>query len=443
MEGPAALWRVHLPLDFKNMRANTKRLSQKDEFCLAGKTGEVQAVDIAATKALASVHPVLETENIDLLTANDRVIAKSVKAGINIPPFDNSAMDGFAVSKNCFTGSGPWKIPISGRLAAGDAASGMEVKRSAIQIMTGAPVPPGTDTIIMQEHCALCGDHIEISNYPVIGRHIRRAGEDVAAGTEIAHKGQIITPALMSLLAASGIDRFDVSRRVRVGLISTGSELVEPGNHLTESKIYNSNRYFLRARLDRAWVEVIDYGIIADSAERIRRAVKKAAESCHILITTGGVSAGEEDHLLDVLKRENATLEVLKVAMRPGKPVTVGRVGNSMYFGLPGNPYAAAITFLQIAWPAIQATGGINPMEDNSRLGLSNFGLEKRLGRTEFIPVTWYEQDSFGRPIVEKLGRGSSASLHPLAQARAIAVLPPERDKIVVGDSLRLETFST
>lgn len=421
------------------MRTNALLPVPEIASCSAGKAGQVLPVDIAAAKALGTVRPVEATETVDLAVANGRVLSRPVAAGTSIPPFDNSAMDGYAVSSRSFAGTGPWSVPVSGRLAAGDALNGMEVNEFAVRIMTGAAIPPGADTVIMQEHCTRHGDRIGIADRPLPGKHIRRAGEDVAAGRTIAERGQMITPALMALLAASGADQLEVFGRVRIGLLSTGTELVEPGARLSGAQVYNSNRYFLRAQLYRPWVEVIDFGIIADHAGKIREAVRSASEHCDILITTGGVSAGEEDHMLDVLQRENAKLEVLKVAMRPGKPVTVGRVGNSLYFGLPGNPYAAAITFSQIAWPAIRATSGMCADEGEFRQGISGFDLEKRPGRTEFVPVTWRDRDDAGRPVVHRLGRGSSASLHPLARAKAIAVLPAETGRIVRGDRLRLE----
>ncbi len=409
------------------------------DICSAGKTGEVLPVDVAAQKAYRAASPVASTETLPLLEANERVLASAISSPVNIPPFDNSAMDGYAVSVRSFAGTGPWVLPVLQRIVAGSRLHRALEPGAAARIMTGARVPQGADAVIMQEYCERIGDEIVVRDPPVIGKHIRRAGEDVATGCEIVASGELLTPRHIAVLAAAGVASVDVRGKVRIGLISTGSELAEPGQPLRAGQIFNSNRYFLRSRLQRPWIQTIDYGIVDDNAVRIREMVARAARECDILVTTGGVSAGEEDHMLDVLEREAADLEVLKVAMRPGKPVTVGKLGQSLFVGLPGNPYAAAITFMKIAWPAIRVSAGLKPFEDSSIEAVSGFALERKTGRTEYAPVTWTRHDEFGRPIVEQLGRGSSASLHPFAHARAIAVLPPDMARIRLGDRLELE----
>jgi molybdopterin molybdotransferase len=291
----------------------------------------------------------------------------------------------------------------------------------------------------MQEHCKRLGDAIIIQERPASGRHIRRPGEDVHSGCVLVEAGELLTARHLALLAACGCATATVHARIRVGLISTGSELVEPGLPLATGQIYNSNRTYLKARLDRPWISLADFGILADDPLEIQQTVRKAAQECDIVITTGGVSAGEEDHMLDVLQREAAELDVLKVAMRPGKPVTVGKLGSAMYFGLSGNPYACAITFMQIAWPAIRKAGGLSPREENHLMGIADFTYARKPGRTEYLPVSWSRTDEYGRPLVIRLGRGSSASLQPFASARAIAKIPADVDEVRPGDLLTLE----
>lgn len=409
------------------------------DICSAGKTCEVLPVDVAAQKAFRAAIPVASTETLAILEAKERVLASAIFSSVNIPPFDTSAMDGYAVSTRSFTGPGPWKLEVSDRIIAGSRPDDPLMSGTAARIMTGAPVPQGADSVIMQEYCERTDDEIIVRNPPTLGKHIRLAGEDVAARSEIVATAELLTSRHITLLAAAGIAHVTVRRKVRIGMISTGNELAEPGNLLLPGQIFNSNRYFLRSRLQRPWIETIDYGIVGDDAARIRETVARAARECDILVTTGGVSAGEEDHMLDVLGREAADLEVLKVAMRPGKPVTVGKLGQTLFVGLPGNPYAAAITFMKIAWPAIRATAGMVAFEDTVIEAVSGFALERRTGRTEYAPVTWTRRDGYGRPVVERLGRGSSASLLPFAQARAIAVLSPEIAEIRLGDRMDLE----
>ncbi len=412
---------------------------QADDACSAGKSGELLTVNIAAAKAIAAATPVAASETLALDQCSARICAKQVVSALNLPPFANSAMDGYAVKVADLSGDGPWELPVSGRIVAGSASRVVLEQGTAMRIMTGAPVPDGADSVVMQEHCTRTGTAIHISQRPPRGKHIRLAGEDVGCGTVLLNRGDLITPRHIGLLSACGVDTVEVSARLRVGLISTGSELVEPGLPLGMGQIYNSNRSYLRARLDRAWIETVDYGIVADDPAAIRDNVRHAARHCDVVITTGGVSAGEEDHMLDVLRREAAELDVLKVAMRPGKPVTVGRIGGSLYFGLPGNPYACAVTFMQIAWPALCKAGGMEKKENNRFFGISDFIQDHKPGRTEYFPVTWSATDEFGRPIVQLLGKGSSASLHPFARARAIAIISAEVETVEKGDAILLE----
>ena len=406
---------------------------------LAETKGKLLSVDIAAQKAVAAAHVVGGRETLSLLEATGRICCAPVKSGLDLPVFSNSAMDGYAINWTGLTGNGPWTLPVSGRLVAGASHVTPLAQGSAVRIMTGAAIPGGADCVVMQEHCERRGNVIVILQKPEHGKNIRLRGEDVRSGSVLLDAGGLLTPRHLALLAACGTSEVNVHARVRIGLISTGSELVEPGTPLAMGQIYNSNRTYLKARLDRPWIEIVDYGILADDPMAIRAVIRKAAGECDAVITTGGVSAGEEDHMLDVLRREAAELDVLKVAMRPGKPVTVGRLGSAMYFGLPGNPYACAITFMQIAWPAIRKAGGLELRDDLVFKGVADFAYSRRPGSTEYLPVTWSQRDKYGRPLIERLGRGASASLHPFALARAIAAIPPNISEIRPGDILALQ----
>ncbi|MBU0585570.1 MAG: molybdopterin molybdotransferase MoeA [Alphaproteobacteria bacterium] len=410
-----------------------------ERTCNAGKAGEVLAVDIAGAKAIAAAIPVTGTETLPLIESLGRICANAVASSIDLPPFDNSAMDGYALRLGELAGKGPWQLPVAARIAAGQIAGSSYPAGCTVRIFTGAPLPAGFDAVVMQENCERFGAMVRLSQKPPAGQNVRIAGEDVANGATVAAPGTLLTPERIALLAATGTASVAVLRKVRIGLVSTGSELVEPGGLLSAGQIYNSNRFFLRAALDRPWIEPVDFGIVADDPEAIRTMVSEAARRCDVVITTGGVSAGEEDHMMDVLKRENAELEVLKVAMRPGKPVTVGRIGSALFFGLPGNPYATAATFARIALPAIKRTAGFQKLSASWMPAVSGFTYRRKQGRTEYVPVTWSRLDADGLPIVEMLGRGSSASLSPLAMARATAVLPPDMPAILPGMRLRIE----
>ncbi|EHK52649.1 gephyrin-like molybdotransferase Glp [Allomesorhizobium alhagi] len=414
-----------------------------NETCGAGADGKVIPVDIAAAKALTIARVLSETEHVPLIDATGRVLAGDVRASIDLPPFDNSAMDGYGVRIADFIGAGPWELLIGGRIAAGDFHAGQAASpNEAIRIFTGAPVPEGFDVVVMQEHCERSGDEITVAKRPRQGENIRHAGEDVTAGSRLMSAGDQLSPQRLALLAGQGLADVEVLRKVRVGLISTGSELRDPGEPLGRGQIYNSNRIMIRAMFSAfPWAEIVDYGIVPDRRDALAEAFGKAASLCDVLVTTGGVSAGEEDHVVSALGHHGGTLDVLKVAMRPGKPVKIGMIGTMLFAGLPGNPNAALVTFRQIALPAIRTIAGIRSVTPEWSPAVAGFTYQKRLGRTEFVPVKAVGLDEIGRPVLDMLGRGSSASLMAMALADGIAMLPPDAATIDQGMPLRFESF--
>lgn len=414
-------------------------ISRLQTACSTGKSGPVLSVESARLRALAAARPMTDIMEIAAAKALGLVIAEPAVALSDLPPFDNSAMDGFAIDVTGLTGSGPWQLRVAGRIAAGDTRRHALASGCAARIFTGAPIPAGANAVIMQEHVPFSNDVITIAKPPAPGQNIRRRGEDRPIGLPPVPKGQVLSPPRLALLAATGVGDVSVYRRLRVGILSTGNELREPGEALDHGQIYNSNRVLLHAMLAQPWVEIADYGIVRDEPDAIRDAIRKAAAGNDVVISSGGVSAGEEDHVLDALKREDASLEVLKVAIRPGKPLTVGRVGNALYFGLPGNPYAAAITFSQIAMPALRKSAGITETVDNWLPCVSNFSYVRTTGRTEYVPVTWENRDALGRPVLSRLGQSASASLGPIALARGIAVIPSEISEVVPGMPITVE----
>ncbi|WP_212524823.1 gephyrin-like molybdotransferase Glp [Actibacterium sp. MT2.3-13A] len=409
------------------------------DFCSAGKTGATLSVDAARLRTIAAVAMMRETEVLPLDRALGRVLAEPPLARVNLPPFDNAAMDGYAVSTRDLTGEGPWRLPVSDRVAAGDTRSITLRPGTAARIFTGAPIPAGADAVIMQERAHRDGDMLIVSEAPRAALNIRRRGEDRRAGEPALPSGHLLTAPRLALLAGTGIALVSAFRKLRVGLFSTGSELQEPGSPLRHGQIYNSNRVMLRALLAQPWIDLTDYGILRDDAGAIRAAIRRAAEANDIVISSGGVSAGEEDHILDALRCEDATLDVLKVAIRPGKPLTVGRVGGALYVGLPGNPYAAAVTFGQIARPALRKAAGLSEMPEPWIPAVAGFDYPRTTGRREYIPVTWDQRDAMGRPVVQRLGRGASASLGPIAMARGIAVIDPDMPHVSAGQPLQVE----
>jgi molybdopterin molybdotransferase len=291
----------------------------------------------------------------------------------------------------------------------------------------------------MQESVRREGDSVILDARPREGQNIRRRGEDQTDGAEALGAGLCLTPPRLALIAGCGLAEVTVSRRVRIALFSTGDELAEASASLGPGQIYNTNRVLLRAALSLPWAEVTDLGILRDEPATIRLAIRAAAECHDVILSSGGVSAGEEDHILDALQAEAADLHVLKIAIRPGKPLTVGRVGRAQYFGLPGNPYAAAVTFSQIARPALRRTAGLTEVPDTWLPGVAGFDYRRTTGRREYVPVTWEVRDGMGRPILQRLGQGASASLRPVALARGIAVIPPDLAHVTPGTALAVE----
>lgn len=415
--------------------------ASRDMDCLSDAQRAI-APEVAAARAVAIANSLVETEKLLLAEATGRVVAAAIDTPIAIPPFDNSAMDGYAVRRAELAGEGPWTLRVGGRIAAGGPGMGSPAE-GAIRIFTGAPVPPGFDAVVMQERARTEDDTVVISGRrPVAGENIRRAGEDVALGARLLEPGMTLSPQHLALLAGAGVATVEAFRKVRVGIISTGSELRDPGEGLLHGQIYNSNRVMLRATLaGLAWVDLRDFGIVPDDRQLVEAALSRAAASCDVVVTTGGVSAGDEDHVAAILRNGGASVEVVNVAMRPGKPVKIGQIGDALFAGLPGNPNAALVTFRQIALPAIRAIAGLSDIFPAWQPAISGFVYAKRPGRTEFVPVRVSGRNDHGLPVLEMLGRGSSASLSAMALADGIALLPPHDEAIETGMTLRYEPF--
>lgn len=397
------------------------------------------SVDAARARAVAAARPLRAVEWVDLIDARGRIAAADNALVSPLPPFDNAAMDGYAIRLADCRPDQATRLPVVERVAAGDTRRVMLAAGTAARIFTGAPIPEGADAVIMQEHVTRHGDEIEMTGPLRAGLNIRRAGEDQPSGCAAIPAGTLLTPPRLALLAGGGLTRVRVFARLRVGLFSTGNELREPGEALAHGQIYNSNRVMLRALLDRPWVRLNDYGILRDHPTLIRDAISLAAAENDIVVSSGGISVGEEDHVRAALGAGGGAFECLNVAIRPGKPLTIGHVGTALYIGLPGNPYAAAITCTQIALPTLRRAAGITEVDDRMIPGVADFTYHRRPGRTEYVPVAWTARDALGRPKLIRLGQGASASLSPFALAMGIAALPPDLETINPGDPLPVD----
>ncbi len=306
------------------------------------------SVEQAIEKILAQAIPVEQVEQVDILDALNRVLAEDLHSTIDVPGYDNSAMDGFAVrSEDCqVSGS---VLPVTQRIPAGQVGTALEAG-SAARIFTGAPVPEGADAIVMQEMCQQIDDETQGNMVTVnivvkAGSNVRRAGEDIAKGGAVLRAGKRLRAQELGLLASVGLAKFNVKRRLKVATFFTGDEIVTPGQPLAAGQIYNSNRYTLRGLLQAMDCDVIDLGIVPDTLDATVDVLKQAAAGADLVITSGGVSVGEEDYVRIALE-ELGELSMWRIAMKPGKPVAFGKVGDALFMGLPGNPVSVFVTFL-------------------------------------------------------------------------------------------------
>jgi len=338
------------------------------------------------------VAPVAETERVPLHGARGRVAAVDVKAPVDLPPFDNSAVDGYAVRHADLRADGDTKLDISGRLTAGARAGAPLRSGEAIRIFTGAAMPRGADTVFMQEDVTVEGDRVSVPKGLKLGANRRLAGEDVRAGTVVLPAGIVLEAQHIALAAALGLTEVSVRRRLNVAIFSTGDELVEPGSVRESTAIYDSNRFLLAELLERLGVVVTDLGILHDDPDSLADALKRAAGH-DLVVTTGGVSTGEADHVRSAVERVGS-LVFWRVAIKPGRPVAMGvirgaKAGESAAFvGLPGNPVAVFVTFVRVVKPLLRRLAGARPEKLVPLPVRVAFAYKKKKDRREYVRVT-------------------------------------------------------
>ncbi|SFV69904.1 Molybdopterin biosynthesis protein MoeA [hydrothermal vent metagenome] len=318
-----------------------------------------------------------EIETVDIQFCLGRVIAKDICSTVNIPPYDNSAMDGFAINHHI----GQAEVEISQRIPAGTSPKPLK-ENTAARIFTGAFIPQGADCVVIQEQCEIKDNKVDIFAKAVIGQNIRKQGEDVQIGDIVLKKGQKIRPQDMGMLASIGINKIAVYKKITVAFFSTGDELIEPGNELTKGKIYNSNRWTLLGLLQTMNINILDLGIIKDDFQSTKNALETASKKADIIISTGGVSVGEEDYVKSALENLGE-LMMYKVKMKPGKPFTLGLIDSSYFLGLPGNPVSAFTVFNLFARPFITQCMGSNYQIQTQEV-ITNFAWNRKGERREY-----------------------------------------------------------
>ncbi len=348
----------------------------------------LRALDEALAELLGFASALADVESVPTFDADGRVLAQDLVSGLHVPPQDNSSMDGYALRcADLPQISG--LLPVHQRIAAGSPAAPLAAG-SAARIFTGAPIPAGADAVVMQEDCELQGDRVQVKAQPVPGQWIRRAGEDVTLGATVLASGQRLTPAALGLAASIGMAALAVRRRPRVALFSTGDELVMPGQvapaDMKPGAIYNSNRFFLRALLLRLGCEVTDLGIVPDRLDATVQALRSAASEHDLILTSGGVSVGEEDHIKPAVQ-SLGSLDLWQIAIKPGKPFAYGRVQDTHFIGLPGNPVSSYVTFLLLVRPFLLKLLGATDLAPNTIAAQAHFNWPRADRRREFLRV--------------------------------------------------------
>nr|VFK51174.1 MAG: molybdopterin molybdochelatase [Candidatus Kentron sp. TUN]VFK51361.1 MAG: molybdopterin molybdochelatase [Candidatus Kentron sp. TUN]VFK54487.1 MAG: molybdopterin molybdochelatase [Candidatus Kentron sp. TUN] len=387
---------------------------------------------------------IAETELVDIRGALGRILSQDILAPLDVPPHTNSAMDGYAVRSVDLLSENLHEFTVIGTAWAGKPYKDSSIQAGeTVQIMTGAVIPIGADTVLMQEHVQRKGNTIRIPAHmpkSVKGQHIRAAGEDLPKNTLVLRAGKRILPADLGLLASLGIGEIEVRRRLRVAFFCTGDELRSIGEPLEEGNIYDSNRYTLYGMLTRLGVQINDLGIVADQHAAIRETIEQASVTSDVVIGTGGVSVGEADHVKAVLQ-ELGQVHFWKVAMKPGHPLAFGRVGPARFFGLPGNPVAVMVNFYQFVQPSlVRMAGEIDPPSEPNRQVPCISRLSKKIGRTEFMRGV-LEVGPDG-PTVRKTGVQGSGILHSMSVANCFIVLSPEQGTIEPGTLVEVQPFS-
>jgi molybdopterin molybdotransferase len=395
------------------------------------------SLDEACRRAASYAEPLGRIERIALVDAMDRVLAEDVRATLALPPFDQSAMDGYAFAAASIKRIGAG-LPVALRVPAGSQAPALP-SGAAARVFTGSPVPVGADTVVMQEHVLRKGMHVVLDGLPRPGSNIRRRGEDIAVGELMLRTGQRLGPHHIALLAAQGLDEISVCQTPRALIISTGDELRQPGESLGEASIYDSNRPMLLALARRAGLVVFDGGCVPDSREAISRRLTDFADKVDLVVTTGGASIGEADHSAGALTASQATFEVLRMAVRPGKPAIVGRLKGAAYLGLPGNPVAALVSWLTLGNAMIAALSGSIWQRRRGFEVVVSSRLERSQGRTEFVPARLIHADAGIR--LEISGRGGAARLKPLIHADGLAEIDATMGNLDHGDKVHFHPF--
>ncbi|MFT6256283.1 MAG: molybdopterin molybdotransferase [Cellvibrionaceae bacterium] len=397
--------------------------------------------DQAIEQLLAQVEATQDTELVTLTQAIDRVLAEDLASSIDLPPFDNSAMDGYAFRFTDLAASqDKTTLTLVGSSFAGHPFDGQVSPNSCIRIMTGAPVPVGFDTVQMQEKVQADDNQITIEHPHRLGANVRRRGEELLAGTKVLHKGITIRAAEMGVLATIGINQVRVTRKLKVAFFSTGDELRPVGSELAPGQIYDSNRYSIQGLLSKSHVDWVDLGVIADNKEAIRGAFKEAASKADMVLTSGGVSVGEADFTKQILSEEGQ-ITFWKLAIKPGKPFAFGKIDNAIFCGLPGNPVSSMVTFYKLVLPILHKMQGLKPVKPLFCQAKLLTDIRKYPGRVEYQRGI-LSRNELGELEVAITGGQGSGMLTSMSLANCFVILDQFQGDTPTGTQVTVEPFN-
>lgn len=395
--------------------------------------GPLMSVDDAVAIIAERVKPITDIESVELEDADGRILAQDIAAPLPLPPFTNSAVDGYAVRSRDLSGHAAQSLPVAGRIQAGASAREAIMPGHAVRIFTGAPMPDGADTVFMQEDV-----RIDASGMVVVppglkaGANVRPAGEDVGLGTAALPAGRRLRPQDVALAAAFGLTHVKVRRRIRVAVFSTGNELVSPGKPRAAAQLFDSNRFMLMAMLKRLACEVSDLGILPDDRAALAGALKEAASAHDLMLTSGGVSTGEEDHVKAGVESVGS-LVLWRMAIKPGRPVAMGIIDGTPLIGLPGNPVASFVTFAHVVRPTVLALAGALPQRLQAMPVRAAFSYKKKIARREYVRVN-LRKSADGVLEAKKFPREGAGLLSSLVETDGLVELGEDVTKIEPGE---------